>query len=365
METSSPKVTDKRLIGYDGAVNFIPYYTTDVWSADGSYFIFYSCRDGRISLNRYYPDADRYETILDMAAWTPTFAAKADPYAAFVVSGHARNSETVLLPCDNRLCHVSIPGKSMRVSQAEFPGDAMLSGPFHVSDDGRYLTGVEYRRGEAAPEKTTIFVYDIAREAVVFRKAFAFWANHPQFFRDSGRILFCHEGKTEGIPDRLHLLEWEKNVHYSIYPQRHNDRGEQSECIGHEMPAGDKVIAVRYPVSKMPDCGIILVDPQTKAGQLLDHDDYLHVASDAAGSRFVMDTCWWGNTTRKAVNQSDVILFDDRMKTKTLLATVCCEMKNQIYHVHPRLNPAGDIVLCTAKESECSDRAKILFMRVG
>ena len=64
------------------------------------------------------------------------------------------------------------------------------------------------------------------------------------------------------------------------------------------MPAGAKVIAVRYPVSLMDDCGIILVDPETKTGQLLDHDDYLHVASNTAGDIFVMDTCWWVNTRR-------------------------------------------------------------------
>ncbi|HCE43231.1 MAG TPA: hypothetical protein DET40_06765 [Lentisphaeria bacterium] len=364
MEIKSQLVKDSRLVGYDNAVNFIPYYTSDVWSKDGKYFIFYSRRDGKISLNKYYPDQKRHVTVLDLDKWSSSFTSAKDPYAEFVVSGHARNTETVLIPFDNKICHVSIPEKSMRFSDAVFPDDTLLSGPFNVSDDGKYLTGVNFSKSASKLEKTSIFVYDIGNEKIVFLKEFDFFANHTQFFSDSGRILFCHEGPTEQIPDRLHLLEWKTGAHYPIYPQKHNDKGELIECVGHEMPAGHRVVAVRYPVSKMEDCGIILVNPKAKTGELLDQDDYLHVASDASGSIFIMDTCWWGNTRRKTENQSDVILFDNMTKKKEILASVCCSMKNQIYHVHPRLNKKGSIILCTAKESVASDNAKILFMKL-
>ncbi|HBC87338.1 MAG TPA: hypothetical protein DCZ94_10315 [Lentisphaeria bacterium] len=365
MKNKSGIIKEQCLIGYDNAINFIPYYTSDVWSNDGKYFIFYCQKDGRISLNRYFSDDGRCEEVLDMGKWSSSYRAKNDPYADMVVSGHVRNTETVLVPFDNRICHISIPGKSSRFSKAVFPDDSELAGPFHVSDDGKYLAGVNYRRTDAKLEKTSIFVYDIGKEKILFLEEIDFWANHTQFFSNAEHILFCHEGPTETIPARLHLLEWRKGVHYPIYPQKHNSKGELVEFVGHEMPAGDKVVAVRYPVSRMEDFGIILVDPETKTGEFIDHDDYLHVASNAAGSLFVMDTCWWGNTKRKTEDQSDIFLYDNRTKKKHFLASVCCSMKNQIYHVHPRLNRAGDIVLATAKESVDLPNAKILYLELA
>ncbi len=364
MKDKSGIVREQRLVGYDDAVNFIPYYTSDVWSMEEDYFIFYSQRNGVISLNRYFPGQEKYELILEMGSWASSFTSQKDPFSELVCSGHVRNTETVLLPFENRICHVSIPGKSMRFSNARFPDDTQLAGPFHVSHDGKYLTGVNYGRSPSKIERTSIFVYDIAGEKIILLKEFDFWANHPQFFRNTDLMLFCHEGATEGISDRMHIFEWKRGAHYPFYPQKHNDKGELVECIGHEMPAGDKVITVRYPVSKMPDCGIVLADPRTKSGELIDHDDYLHVASNAAGNIFVMDTCWWGNTTRKTEDQSDIFLYDKRSKKKYFLAGVCCSMKNQAYHVHPRLNMAGDIVLATAKESVGSPNAKILMLKL-
>ena len=364
MTSNSTLVEDKRLLGFDHAVNFLPYYTSDVWSLDEKYFHFFSQKDSRISLHTYYPEQDRYDRVLDLSPWAGSATAPTDPYAAMVLSSHVRATQTILLPFDNRICHLSIPEKSMRFSRAQFPAHTLLSGPFHVSPDGKYLVGTNYPQSPARPEKTSLFVYDIAREEIVFLQEFPFWANHPQFFANTDKILFCHEGPTEKIPQRLHLLEWKQNRHYPIYPQQHNDKGQLIECVGHEMPAGAKVIAVRYPVSLMDDCGIILVDPETKTGQLLDHDDYLHVASNTAGDIFVMDTCWWGNTRRKTPDQSDVILFNNRTQQKNILATVCCTMQYQAYHVHPRLNAQGNIVLCSAKESVSSPNAKILYLHL-
>lgn len=363
-------VKRKRLVGYDNAVNFLPYYTSDVWSADESYFIFFSdptgADTGVLSLNTYSPSQDRYQTILDLSTLAPSRALWQDPYARMITATHVRQTQTVLLPVHNRICHISIPDRAMRYSKAVFPDNTLLSGPFHASHDGKYLVANYFPASEARPQKTTLFIYDIAREEVIFQQEMPFFANHPQFFANSDRILFCHEGPTEQIPQRVHLLEWKLALprHYPIYPQAHSARGEQIECVGHEMPAGDQVIAVRYPVSRMEGCGIILVDPQTKTSQLLDHDDYLHVASNLAGDIFVMDTCWWGNTRRKTPDQSDVFLFDNRTRTKHFLATVCCAMKSQAYHVHPRLNARGDVVLCSAKESVTSPNARILCLEL-
>jgi len=364
MKRDSDLVKEQRLIGYDNALNFLPYYTSDVWSRDEKYFVFYCQKDGRISLNTYSPGKDSYERVLDLDRWASSAFSKKDRYADMVCSSLVRDTETVLISFDNQICHVSIPGKSVHFSKAKFPEGTLLTGPFNVSQDGKYLTGVNLTNSDALPKKTSLFVYEITTEEIVFLKEFEFWANHPQFFANSDRILFCHEGATERIPDRMHLLEWRLGLHYPIYPQQHNTEGELIECIGHEMIAGDKAITVRYPVSKMASGAIILVDPMTKNGEVLDHDDYMHVASNAAGDLFVMDTCWWGNTVRKTDAESDVILFDNRTKEKSILATVCCTMNNQAYHVHPRLNMKGDIVLCSSKESVSSDNAKILYLQL-
>ena len=45
---------------------------------------------------------------------------------------------------------------------------------------------------------------------------------------------------------------------------------------------------MRYPVSRRKDFGIILVDPKTKTGELIGHDDSLHVASNAFRDGYVL-----------------------------------------------------------------------------
>lgn len=98
-----------------------------------------------------------------------------------------------------------------------------------------------------------VTVFDAATFAEVGACEFhGFHAAHFQFIGDSEWLLFAHEGKTEGISDRLNRLNWRTGERQVLHRHETAPDGTLLECIGHEMTGGDTVCAVRYPVSRLP-----------------------------------------------------------------------------------------------------------------
>lgn len=354
MQDQGSIVLEERKIGFPGYKNFVPYYTNSSWNAAGDAFYFFSVKHGsRIpTLCIYHVDTDTTEKLLDLTLFNS--AEEASYLTTSVILPH--RGMLIFPAADKTIAAADINTGKQEIKLSNNAGDDWkFQVSLCISPDERYLCCSTAPEGQRS---TDIRIYDTSapRWSLVYHKTVDMEADHFQFFPNGDEILFAHEGPTKSIPDRLNLLNWKTGETRCLHHHKFDDRGNQIECIGHEHIAGDQVLAVRYPDSQM-EFGIILVDPRTGKCELVDTGDYWHAASNKDGTRFVMDTMWWGNSRRRIPNLVDVTLFDAVNKSRYVLKTFPAEPgNNQIYHVHPHFNGNGDSVLYTVRppgENEC------------
>ena len=336
MQDNDKFVLEERKIGFAGNVNFVPYYTNSSWNAtdDAFYFFTMPCDDVTPTLCVYHVDTDTSERLFDLEFFT-------------FEKGSVDLFPAVILP--NR--SLMIYGNDEMIAVADLKNGrqeikiTLEKRHIHgccISPDERYLCyGVfdDYA-------VTDIHVVDTLNSEWkdVAVKTVDMHANHFQFFPNGDEILFAHEGTTEKIPDRLNWLNWKTGETRCLHRHAFDDQGRQIECIGHEQVAGNKVLAVRFPVSQM-DFGIIVVDPKTGSCELVDQGDYWHASSDKNGERFVMDTMWWGNSRRR-MPLFDITLFDMKERKRFVLKTFeAGSINNQMYHPHPHFDGTGKKIL--------------------
>lgn len=351
------------MVGTPGRKNFLPYYTTSPWGLNDEYFVFFSESTDNSAplLVLFFPDSGKTEQRKELTLWRDlSDNTKEEELLCSVL---LPESQTMLIPRANTLIKLNIQNGSTKEVYAAGT-EYRVGGPLGLSRDGKYLCGGLYpAKMEAGdvPAETGVFVFDTHSDKIVFSSVINFFATHFQFFPDSRLILFCHEGKTETVPDRLNIMDWHTGEHHNLYRQIHDADGNLVEYVGHEKIAGNKVAAVRYPVSQIT-FGLIMFDPVTGNTALVDADDYWHCSSNASGRRLVMDTMWWGNASRKIENFSDIILLEPESGRKKILKTVRTNPAKQIFHPHPQLNADGNKVLfigCTG-----SDESFITYMTI-
>lgn len=338
-------VLEERKIGFPGYDNFVPYYTNTSWTLEDDAFYFFSVKHGGNipALCIYHVDTDTSERLFDITI-KPEGNETAVPGLGLGVLLPER--DLFLFPMEGVFAAVNVKTGEQKIC---FTYDKTCAyGGNCISPDERYFCYSAYYREKGT---TDIFVIDTITPEwqIVFCKTLNMYANHVQFFPNGEDILFAHEGPTQQIPDRLNTLNWKTGETRCLHQHIRNENGDQIECVGHEHVAGNKVLAVRYPDSQM-EFGIIVVDPADGSCELVDQGDYWHAASSQDGTRFVMDTMWWGNSRRRTPNLFDVTLYDSVKKKRYVLKTFAAEPLNiQRYHVHPHFNRAGNMVIYTVR----------------
>lgn len=357
-------VINEQIVGIAGNKNFLPYYTNVPWSKDESYFVFFSSAlDGHdLSLWRFFPAISRTEKITYLQLWQGVDSLQQEEEMLGGV--FLPRKQLMLIPRGNTLIRVDLTEENCRTVFAG-DGDVKVGGPICASADERYVCAGVYPRLSALtrpPASSEVVVLDTepsdsqASWTIAHRSRINFWADHFQFFSNGEDILFAHEGTAETVSDRLNVLNWPTGKHRCIYQQQHNASGQLIEYVGHERMAGNKVVAVRYPTSLI-DFGLLVVDPATESGRLVVRDDCWHCSANAAGDLLVMDTMWWGRSSRRQEFVTDILLYNCRNGKKTFLKTVPCNAKRQIHHSHPQLNAAGDRVLVITRDGIAPDSA--------
>ncbi len=348
----------KQTVGKRCNRNFLPYYTNSPWGADDKFFIYFSeTEQGTNSaLYRYFPAEIRSEKIVDLSFLEhENVSVKEGDMLASVLNP---SENKLYIPSGNVIYKVDIDSGCID-EFFRIPEQHWFGGPLCLSHDHRLLSGGCYASetphiGE--PEKSNIFVLDIASCKQVISRELPFFSTHFQFMAGNQSILFAHEGETKRVPDRLNVFQINTGDIRCLYRHIHDADGQLVEFIGHEKVAGSGVAAVRYPVSEI-DFGLVLVNPESGTLELVDRDDYWHCSANDAGSRFVMDTMWWGRASRRTENRSDIILYDLINHHKQLLNTIKTSNKLQIHHPHPQLNAAGDKVLFISRDDVADDSA--------
>ncbi len=368
MSASNIVLLEELPFGVEGAKNFLPYYTSSPWSSGEDFILYYSDKESARApeLRAFFHEEGRDEKLADLAPWTSrSFFEREDELLHGVFLS---KSLRLLAPLGNRLLSIELAsGQVHELFRAE--EGATLGGPF-CSDRGQtLLAGFIHQRlpdGSLNHAQTTVFVLDLRSNAIVSKVELPLNANHFQFLPGSDELLFAHEGKTETIPDRLNCLDWRSGKAKCIYKQAHDAEGRLLEFIGHEKVAGSKVVAVRYSVSLI-EPGIVLVDPKTCEGSLVDSGHYWHSSSNLKGDVFAMDTMWWGRNSPRGRNQIDVVVFDSRSGRRHMMKSIEANTERQAFHPHPSLNDAGDKLLFCVKDNALTDSfsSKIFLHRLG
>lgn len=364
---TNPMILRDMLIGEPDCRNFIPYYTNSVWGIDDTFFIYFSEKEdgGKPVLNKFYPESGMTKMVVEL-----DFIRDDNPdvqESMMINSVFSAKRNTLYIPCRNTLWKVELDSGRMEALYS-FNDECRVGGPLCINEDENLLCGGRYFQADSPgtpPARNNLFIYDILSGSVLTDREIPMFATHFQFMRGGENILFAHEGATETIPDRLNIYNIIGDSFSCIYSHQRNDSGELVEFIGHEKVAGNKVAAVRYPVSVI-EFGLILADPGTGVVELLDHDDYWHCSANADGTRFAMDTMWWGNASRITENQSDIIVFDLDSRQKFLLKSIAAGNSSQIYHPHPQLNRAGDKVLYHSRDgiADGSAACRVGFLEI-
>jgi len=344
---------------------FLPYYTTSPWSCNGDFFVFFSVSPdfSDPQLYAYYPATGSVKLLSELAGWRGRAAkmmaamAKTDQKLAdgSVMQGARFVEEELLtsvflpklgkmlIPRGHELFSISIADGSESKFYSYADARYRIGGPGQSDDAGKRVVFGAFYPVNCTPASSVMLILDAASGKEMFRHDFgSFFANHYQFTHLDNELIFAHEGPTEGIPDRVNLIDIATGktrvMHHHI-----RQNGELVEYIGHEKVAGKVVGAVRYPVSKIPG-GLLIMDRDGHC-QLADADDYWHCAGTADGSDFFMDTMWWGNTRRKTKNVFDIVHFNAKTKEKEILRTFAAEPVSQFRHPHPQPDATGKHVL--------------------
>ncbi len=359
-------VASEIAIGLPGNKNFLPYYTNTPWAENDEYFVFFSSCPGRggLALYAFFPNGGMTRKLVDLTRWhgVPENIQEEEMlHGVFLPGTHA-----MLLPRGHEVFRVTL---SDGLEQIVFtaPESTVIAGPMCLSADERHLCFGIYPPGADWQDPATTMetvVLDTVTGQTVYSGKINFQANHFQFFPDGESILFAHEGKTETIPDRLNVLHWPTGKHRCVHAQQHDVSGKLVEYVGHERVAGNKIVAVRYPVSLI-DFGIILVDPADGSCELVDADDYWHASANTDGTRFVMDTMWWGRASRTQPYETDIIMYDYPSRKKYRLKTLHTDNRRQIFHPHPQFSRTGDKVLFIAKDEPESPCGKIIMQQLA
>lgn len=336
-------IVHQQEVGIRGNKNYLPYYTNCPWAENDEFFIFFSesSRNNQTSLCAFFPQDSRTEILfplnLDMVE---DDTRREDGFLSSTLLVH---SGKIVVPCKNRLYRFDL-ASGARELLFESPEDTKIGGVLTISLDEQYVCGGIYHEQNSAAQSNIVFVWSLTESRFVYHENYNILANHFQFYPDGENILFAHEGPTETIDDRLNILNWRSGTRRCIYRHQRDQAGKLIEYIGHEQIAGNKVAAVRYPVSPI-DFGLLLVDPNTETAELVMQDDCWHCGADGRGRRLVSDTMWWGRSSRTRKFAFDIILYDVETHRKYLLYSINNNPLRQVFHPHPQLNLAGDKVL--------------------
>lgn len=330
---------------------FVPYYTSHTWLGDYDDFVYFStAADLSDTVLAVYSPAER-RTIRRFPIAPPNGGSFGGGTVSAVTCPRLN---LVVIPCGRDLVGVSLlDGAVTTLYHAPDPAVNKL-GCGTLSPDGSLLA-----YGCYAPGHASLIVFSLPDFTLRFQHDFgSFHANHFQFLSNGCSILYAHEGKTEGIDDRLNRLDLDTDTTVCLHRHyRDLKTGDLLECIGHEMAASqaDLVCAVRYPVSRIPGA-VIAVNNDGQFYREIDQDDFWHVSCNPTGTLFAADTMWWGHSSRKQGGIIDILLIDTERRTKEVVKTIHQQGGGQHQHPHPHTDAAGRQVMFM----ECSDENRDL-----
>lgn len=345
---------------------FLPYHTNSPWGEDsgGKFLIFLAANDDftRIWLCTYRPDSGAVREHCELLSRRNAAENREEPLHLLWLN----TERAIIMPRGGELVKIWLDSGREEVVYCHPESGYVLRGGAMNSARTRFAYGAYRNAVNEPPRSVLLLVFDSGTPDILSRVDFGrFYAGHFQFTGREEEILYCHEGNTLGIDDRLYLLDLKRKYRRGLYCHaRHAETGELVECVGHEFATPTVIGAVRYPDSPGLPGGLLVIDPDGEA-IFADADDYWHCAANADGSVFVMDTMWWGNSSRKTPFHSDIVLIDFRNGTKQVIHSMETETLQQFNHPHPQLTDDGNTVVFIRKPAGGYNRILVMNRLVG
>lgn len=153
-------------------------------------------------------------------------------------------------------------------------------------------------------------------------------------------VFFCHEGTTTIIPDRIWLLDTDKNSAFNLFRQKQVTEELTGETAGHEMWFGDgnRLAFVKYTFgTNIGYSGIMTIDLTGKKKEYVSNEyRYWHCSASPADDRFIV-----ADTNKLDGNMNEIVLVDRYTGEAHLLCRPQLGKSVHPGHAHPSFSPDG------------------------
>lgn len=320
-----------------------PYVTSQHWTHDGKSFIVADNDNGILYQYNVEDETLRSLDILDKGiAWDSGFAVITPNNIMFYIKSLSQIWKMDLNTYEKQLVSELDPCHRINVLQA--------------TDDGKYLTCYWVEQDSEEDFRGTENVYRVIprlntetgewdNKTIVkrFENEQFPHAGHPQLNpKYDNLVMFCHEGTTTYIPDRIWIGNYDTGEKRQLFIQagvRGND-AITGETTGHEVWGinGEYAYFVKYPKSIYVDnvgkCGLVRIDKDGNNREYINHDfDYWHCyPSD--------DDNWVASDTIEHGPHAKVVLVDIRTYRSYVIADYSCPRGgNHPFQPHPVIAP--------------------------
>jgi hypothetical protein len=197
------------------------------------------------------------------------------------------------------------------------------------------------------------------------------WINHAHFTpHDPSWISFCHEGRTETIPDRM----WAWHAEHAPRGRALFDQASRTPgvhlYVGHEVACHHdaSLLVVAYGASPEGPRGLYEVFLDDRRPRLISEADRdLHCNISPDGRQAVVDTSGKHDTPGRgwenADGFSDIILIDTATGRREVIARTT--LVNHPWHPHPAFSPDGhSIVYAEGRKDPEGETGRIRWIRL-
>ncbi|WP_168119564.1 oligogalacturonate lyase family protein [Paenibacillus sp. HB172176] len=302
------------------------YFTANSWSADSSGLVL-NVMESRDSfggnLYRFDSNSGESKLLLENHEWGNGTVGSDDRY--YYYEGH-------------RIQSIGIHDREIQVLYEDEDESVRFGGPMSITNDAGTLGFAVKRDGVSYASLLEVRTGKLQEVA-----APRFPEPHPIMTHpmvnpaDRNLIFYCHEGRTDQIPDRIWVANTEEGTKTNLFGQRRllGEEGSQlGEWVGHEMWSydGKKLFFVKYAGSPLGPTGVYAIDADGAGVTFINGDyPYWHVAVSPDGRYAVADTQEFPTMPR-------IVLIDLRSGRSEWLCHAPCWKKHPS-HPHPSFSP--------------------------
>ena len=335
-------------INVDGKLTLKPYVTEQCWNSTGDKFIVGVSEEESIY---------EYDTVKEQLKYLGK--CRSDAALTAIVTP----DDMIYLVYDRGIYRINW-NTYERELVTMLPDEVKDMSVIQVTNDGKYATG--YYSGVDEGKRFVRINLETGKIDGEGYKDFSYNPNtqgvgHPLINPGYPELMFfCHEGRTQVIPDRLWLKNLETDEMYNMFLQREREDGLTGECSGHEVWGmnGEYMYFVKYNVDqntvgirgavrikKEGDKGLTLDDLSQSSREYISNKFPFWHCYPTGDDRWVVGDSWiTDGEPEENVWHHDIGIASTEKDDTRVLASVRGYGGSHPYHPHPVVSFNGKSV---------------------